>query len=343
MSGDDCREGKKYSTFERFVYEIKKLVPIFVVVLLASSLLLVDTSRWYTRWIQDIPQLVLAIISLSVTAFILGVIKIIITWLFPGFHFALLLKKVEDEANLPAAITIVIMLVFIMFLIWITIRPASASEIVCHDKVLMKARPYLPMINDTFNQYWPDASYKQNEPGKLDRETACPNMKKCWNPKVQLKTSREWGIGLSEVTIAYNKDGTVRFNNFVEAKRKYKEQLAGWNFEGEAKYEAKYHIIYSVLEDKSNFQRMKMLFVSDIDRWAGTLVSYNAGAGRVNSRFTICKITPNCDKGKWFGGLDTVASLAEKNLIYGVSLQQRVNDYPRDVIFIRSLKYKGEI
>ena len=343
MSNDDCREDKKYTMFERFLYEVKKLVPIFVVVLLAASLLLVDTSRWYTRWIQDVPQLVLAIISLSTTAFMLGFIKIIMTWLFPGFHFTLLFREVEKDKNLPAAITIAIMLIFFMFLIWITIRPrsAGAEEIVCHDKVLMKARPYLPMIEKAYVQYWPDAPMKETIAGKLDRETACPNMKKCWNPKVELKTSREWGIGLSQVTIAYNADGTERFNNFKEAKRKYSEALSAWDFED--KYEPRYHILFTVLEDKTNFMRMRLLFKDSVNRWAGTLVSYNAGPGRVNSRFAICKITPGCDTSKWFGGLDKVASPAEKKLIYGVPLQERVNDYPADVIFKRSKKYMGEL
>jgi hypothetical protein len=332
-----------YTLMQRTIYEFKKLVPILVVVFLSSLLLLLDLDRPSLSWIRQLPQLILVTISLSVTAFVLGVIKIIISWLFPTLHLSAWFKKIEQKP-ITSVIAYVATLLFITFLIWITLYPASAraEDIVCHDKVLMKSKPYLPMISDAFGRYWPNAPYKYVEPGKLDRETACPNMKKCWTPTVQLKTSREWGIGISQVTIAYNSDGSIRFNNFEAAKKKYNEILSQWTYDDI--YNPKYHILYSVLEDKSNFIRMTYLFGNDIDRWAGTLVSYNAGSGRVNNRFTLCKLTEGCDTSKWFGGLDGVASKTEiMSTIYGVSLQKRVNDYPYDVIFNRCLKYRGFI
>lgn len=337
------RQEDAYTLPQRFLYEVTKLVPIIVIVILSSFLMMIDTNLWCFRWIREVPQLVLATVSLSVTAFVLCVINIILTWLWPSFHKSNLLREIE-KSSIASAMAFVAFIIFTMFLIWITMQSVAHGATLCQKQTVDKAKPYLSMMADTFNQYWPDAPMKYIEPGKLDRETACPNIKKCWNPYVELKTSREWGIGLSEITKTWNKDGTVRFDNWTEAKRKYKEQLAGWNFEGDAKYEAKYHIIYSILEDKGNYKRMAILFENTIDRWAGTLVSYNAGGGRVNSRFAICKITEGCDTSKWFGGLETVSSSAEKkSVIYGVSLQKRVNDYPFDVIFKRSLKYIGEL
>lgn len=337
MSHKRCIE-EKWTLAQRMIYEIKKLVPIMVIVAASIALMLVDTNLWPFRWIKEVPQLVLALLSLSVTVFVMGALNVVRTWLMPSLHFTSLIESVEKEKNMAASVLLAAVFAFLAFVLWVTI---GHTAMLCPEQTVEKAKPYIVIMDETFYRYWPDAPMKYIEPGKLDRETACPNPKKCWNPKVELKTSREWGIGLSQVTIAYNADGTERFNNWKEAKRKYKEVLGQWQWED--RYNPKMHIIYSILEDKSNYGRMRIIFKNTVDRWAGTLVSYNAGAGRVNNRRAICKITDGCDPGKWFGGLDGVASPSEKKLIYGVSLRERVNSYPYDVIFNRSKKYQGVI
>ncbi len=85
---------------------------------------------------------------------------------------------------------------------------------------------------------------------------------------------------------------------------------------------------------------MKPYFKDDDNRWAATLVSYNAGPRTVIDRMTVCGLTKGCDTRAWFHGLDSVMSPREKKLLYGKPLYVRINEYPNNVIHIRADKYK---
>ncbi len=173
-------------------------------------------------------------------------------------------------------------------------------------------------------KYWEEAPYKYFMGGQVEKESL-------WKPKAELKTPREYGFGLAQITV------TNRFNNFEEARKRYKE-LKHWKWED--RFNVDYQLTYLVLEDKSLFKRNYKLFIDDLNRWAGVLVSYNAGFGTVLQRRALCVKTEGCNFKQWFGGLDTVAGLKESNLLYGKKLADRRNDYPKDIIFNRSLKYK---
>lgn len=201
------------------------------------------------------------------------------------------------------------------------------------NQVLDRAKPYLQFLSETINSFWNGAPLKHYIPAQIEQESL-------WRVKAALKTSREYGIGLSQVTIAYNKDGTERFNNFLNAKNKYKE-LKNWKWED--RYNPKYHMIFIVLEDRYLFGMNKRLFNNNKDRWAGSLVSYNAGHGTVQKRRALCKVTGGCNYELWFGGLDTVSMKFEKRILYGRTLAKMRNEYPHNVINVRSHKYMGLI
>lgn len=199
------------------------------------------------------------------------------------------------------------------------------------NKTLERAKPYLNFLKETINNYWKDAPMREIIPAQIEQESL-------WKVKAELKTTREYGMGLSQITIAYNKDGTERFNNFINATNKYKE-LKNWKWED--RFNSKYHMIFSVLEDKALFKINSRLFKKNTDIWAGSLVSYNAGYGTVLKRRALCKVTNNCDYNKWFDGLDSVAMKFEKRKLYGRSLAEMRNEYPYKIIYIRSKKYVG--
>jgi hypothetical protein len=223
---------------------------------------------------------------------------------------------------------IVFMFVFLILMLAISDTfPYSNSE------VLKKAEPYLPTLKNIIQEYWKDVPMKETIPAQIEAESG-------WKVNAELRTSREHGVGFSQITIAFNKDGSVRFDNFKEAKRKYKE-LTDWNWND--KFNAKYHFTYLCLTDKSNFNNMSKLFTKNIDRWAGTLVSYNAGRGTVLNRRALCKITEGCNFNLWFGGCNTVKMKGEDKLLYGQKLYEMRNKYPFNIIFKKSEKYKNAI
>lgn len=204
---------------------------------------------------------------------------------------------------------------------------------------LTKAKPILPILTEKINKYWNDLKYRHYIAGQISQES-CASLKKCWNPNVEFKTEREYGFGLSQVTVAYDKYGKERFNKFLEAKRKYKE-LTSWKWED--RFNVQYQLIFIVLEDKRLYNSVSKLFTGEINRMAGMFVSYNAGGGTVSQRRALCKVTKGCDYKKWFGGLDSVRMDYEKQLLYGQRLCEMRNKYPFNIIFKRSEKYKGKI
>jgi hypothetical protein len=205
-----------------------------------------------------------------------------------------------------------------------------------NDKVLKKAEPILPNLKEKINQYWKELKYKHYIGGQIEQES-CASLKKCWNPNVELKTEREYGFGLAQITIAYDKLGKERFNNFLEAKRKYKE-LTSWRWED--RFNVDYQLTFILLEDKRLYNLNSKLFKDEINKMAGLFVSYNAGMGTILQRRALCERSINCNKNVWFGGLSDVHLKYEEQLLYGQKLYEMRNRYPFNIIFKKSEKYK---
>lgn len=298
---------------KNFLWEILKVSPLLVILLAA--------------WIifGKSPQLYSALMSLSMLAIILLAINIFRQFMFPHIKMGQLVK-IASKNPIGAAIVFFATMLFIMMVVMITM--ASASD----EVMLSRAKPWIPTLQKNFKIYWPDAPLKHYQPSQIEQESL-------WKQFAELKTSREHGRCFSQMTIAYNKDGTVRFNKFIEARQRYKE-LRGWDWQNDP-FNAQYHLLFVTLEDHRNFLAFNDTFSTDMDRWAATLVCYNAGCTTVRSRWSVCEKTPGCDSSRWFGGLDSVASVSEaKALLYGRPLAAERNKYPRLIIFTRSLKYK---
>lgn len=199
--------------------------------------------------------------------------------------------------------------------------------------VLTRAAPYLPTLNRAFHDTWPEAPMKYIEAGKIEQESA-------WRIHAENITSREYGFGFSQCTIAFCSSGKIRYNNFETAKKQYVKELKGWIWND--RFNPKYNFTYAILTDKSNFTSIKKLFKNNTERWAGTLVCYNAGNGTVIKRRSMCKVTNGCDDTKWFGGLDSIHYKSEESLLYGKPLWKVRNAYPIGV-FQKSEKYKNLI
>lgn len=270
-----------------------------------------------------------ALNRLSMFALILLVFHLIRKSLFPYIDLKRFTNKAAENP-MSAAIVFAVIIFFIISLCYISVVSAMTN-----DQILQQAKPTLPIFKNVVTQYWSDAPKQQYFPGTVEQET-CASLKKCWNFKTELKTSKEYGFGLSQITIAYTHKGNVRFNNFLEAKKKYHE-LSQWQWDD--RFNPKYQLTYIVLQLKHLYQPMKHYFKDDDNRWAASLVSYNAGPGKVIDRMTVCDLTKGCDKTAWFNGLDSVVPPSEKKKLYGKALYLRINEYPENVIHVRASKY----
>lgn len=315
-------QGQFMKTAREFLLYLTRFWPLFVVIL-AGAFLFGGVN------------FMVALSRLSMFGLVILVIHLVIKALFPYIRLERFSNKAAEDP-LSSAIVFAVMIIFVISLCYITVVHAEPAEKQLNTStILQKAQPFLPEFKDVVHQYWPDAPYSFYMPALVEQES-CANFEKCWNPAVELKTKREYGFGLGQITIAYKKQGGVRFNKFEEAKEQY-EALSTWRWDD--RYNAKYQLIFITLTTKKLYLAQAPFFKDDINRWAAAMVAYNAGSKTITEHIAACKATPNCQADSWFNGLDTIELPYEKKLLYGVSLQERRNTYPKNIIYLRSNKY----
>ena len=183
------------------------------------------------------------------------------------------------------------------------------------------------VLQQVMAEHWQQAPLPQIIPAQVEQESS-------WKEHATLKTSREFGRGLVQMTIAYSKTGAERFNIYKDAVGY--APLRGWDWRNDP-YNVRYQLTYLVLRDRSTFKQIRLMMADDTEAWRATLVAYNAGIGRVMARRTNA-VKMGLDKTRWNGGLDQAHGTSENSMLYGRALWQAVNEYPV-VIFKRASKY----
>lgn len=189
---------------------------------------------------------------------------------------------------------------------------------------------YMPILVQEQRVYWPEIPVPLALTGQVEQET-CSSLKskKCWNPRAELKTSREYGFGLGQLTI------TSRFDNFKEASKLH-PSLRDWTWEN--RYNARYQLRTMILMDRSAYSRLSFV-ESPYERLAMTFSAYNGGVGGLLGDRRICAATEDCDPNKWFGNVEKTSMKAKSKVKgYGKSFFEINREYVRN-IFTRMEKY----
>jgi len=207
-----------------------------------------------------------------------------------------------------------------------------------HAQVPPQALEHLPTLVQTQRSIWPDAPMPSFLAGQVEQES-CISLRhlKCWNPRVELKTKREYGFGLSQFTVAYREDGSVRFNKWAEMRMRY-PSLRGWTWEN--RFDPAFQLTAMVELDKSIY-RIWSDAASTRDRLGFTLSAYNGGEGGVRQDRLLCRNTNGCDPSRWFGHVER-NSLKSKVAFkgYGRSPFEINREYPPNVLDLRRKKYE---
>jgi hypothetical protein len=190
---------------------------------------------------------------------------------------------------------------------------------------------YLPILHDEQVKYWPTAPSISYLAAQIEQET-CVSLKSsgCWNPKTELKTDREYGFGLSQITV------TSKFNNFLEAK-KWDKALADWQWED--RYNPHYQTRALVVYMRNLNNQVNGAY--DINnQYAFALSAYNGGMGGVIKDRSLCKMTSGCDSRLWWGNVENT-SLKAKTTVkgYGQSFFQINRGYVANIMKVRYKKY----
>lgn len=216
-------------------------------------------------------------------------------------------------------------------LLMLAVVPVFASA-------LDKAQPYLPLLSQTVGQHWPQAPMLSYFAAKIEQETCItPTHAKCWNPRAELKTSREYGVGLGQITVAYRADGSVRFDKFAELRDQH-AALNGWQW-GD-RYDAGMQMVAMVLMDRTSHRQFKGMCETTYDCLSFSASAYNGGAGGVLQDRRLCANSPGCNPARW---VDNVALHSTKSRVkwqgYGQSAYDINRTYADNVVYKRRPKY----
>lgn len=200
------------------------------------------------------------------------------------------------------------------------------------------AVPLLPALKAEQTRLWPDMPLPSALGAQVEQET-CISLthRSCWNPRAELRTSREQGVGLGQLTRAFRADGSTRFDALTELVKANPRELQGLTWDN--RYDPVLQLRALVLKDWREYQNVRQAR-ADSDRLAMTFAAYNGGAGGLASDRKACAGTPGCDPGRWFGHVEHT-SLKAKAAVpgYGKSFFAINREYVRNIMVVRRVRY----
>lgn len=213
-------------------------------------------------------------------------------------------------------------------------RSATAAELP------PRAGEYLPILSAEIDARWPNVPQRSYLAGLVHHESGCPALRtKCWNPTSQLKTHREEGAGLGQLTRAWRADGTQRFDALQEMRERHPalRELSWSNVYQRPDLQLR----AVVLKVRQDFAALAA--VSDrMERLRFADAAYNGGLGGVNSERRACGLKAGCDPQRWHGHVELVC-LKSRAPLYGNRSACDINRHHVVVVFRDARQYEGRV
>lgn len=186
---------------------------------------------------------------------------------------------------------------------------------------------------------WPDHPAPHVLAALVEHES-CISLRhsRCWNPASQLKTAREEGAGLGQITRAYNANGSIRFDALAEMRdRNPSLRALSWS---NVYQRPDLQLRALVLMSRGNYQGLRVIN-DPWQRLAFADAAYNGGLGGVQNERRACAMRAGCDPQQWFGHVEQ-SCLKSKTALYGQRSACDINrHHVRDVLMTRAPKYRG--
>lgn len=199
------------------------------------------------------------------------------------------------------------------------------------------AIPLIEPLRTTIDLIWPNILARSYMASKIEQES-CISLthSRCWSPYSELKTSREYGFGLGQITVAFNKDGSERFNVWKDLTRIDPVLKQKWTWEN--RFDATLQLRATILKSKASFDAVRFKTANPEEHMAFGLVTYNGGSVLVDRR--LCIDIKGCDPSRWYGNVELYSKkskIAQKG--YGQSFFVISRTYPKNIMFVRRNKY----
>lgn len=219
--------------------------------------------------------------------------------------------------------------------------PAAAFKL--DRDIPPQAKEHLPVLSQQVREVMPGFHAPHYFGALIEHESGCPAIKSmCWNAKARLKSQREEGAGLGQITRAYREDGSLRFDALAETR---KLDPRGLN---ELRWDNVYdrpdlQIRVMVVMTRQNWNRVGKLTSDPHYQLQLTDLSYNAGFGRVLNDMRACSLQSGCNPQVWHGHVEKTCTASTKPLYGNRSACDISRHHVHDVVDVRMPKYKGKV
>lgn len=242
-----------------------------------------------------------------------------------------------EQRNTAAAIVALGVLIFMSALLLVFSPRVHAQDI--RTYVPAGAHVYGPVLKVEQVRLWP-AHPMPSMLGALVEQESCITLKhsRCWNPAARLKTDREEGAGMGQITRAYHGDGSIRFDSLASV-RQLDPSLAEWSWANVYR-RPDLQLRAIVVMNRDCYRRIGRLVTDDSARLQMCDAAYNGGWGGLQQERRACGQRADCDPQKWFGHVEQVCLKSKTRWKgYGMSACDINREHVRMVAVERRSKY----
>lgn len=196
---------------------------------------------------------------------------------------------------------------------------------------------YGPVLRAELQKYWPSHPDFPSVAALVEQES-CVSLKspRCWNPGARLKTSREEGAGMGQITRAYRQDGSLRFDALAGLVDQYGDDLHGLSWDTVyQRPDLQLRALVLMSRDAAQPFRHTLAWLQFGD------AGYNGGVAGVRRERSACALTPLCDPGQWFGHVEMHCLKSRQPLYGGRSACDINREHVANVFLVRRARYVG--
>ena len=231
----------------------------------------------------------------------------------------------------------------LLSLILSSCSPPAVYAIDVRTYIPKNAYALFPVVNKEWKAYFPTIT-KPHYLGGLIEQESCVSLtnSRCWSSTSELKTSREQGVGLGQITRTFNLDGSVKSDSLLGVKRQYPKELGDWSWDNvRSRPDLQVRAIVLMIKDgTSHYGRVKDRNVAL--QFADS--AYNGGAGMLDKERMSCGLKKDCNPDLWFGNVEKICVRSTKS-IYGANRSPcSINrEHVSNVFQLRMNKYQPYI